>query len=144
MDLEHNAPLSGRAEILIHAPPEKVWLVLTDIARWPDWQPGVLSAELNSPLKTGAVIHWKARGMNIVSTVAEIELKRRIVWRGNSPGMRAAHIWDLEPVENATRVATRETISGWLAWVLKILSPRFLDKSLDDSLHALKKQAEQP
>lgn len=57
--------------------------------------------------------------------------------------MKAIHIWKFEPQENATRVITEESLSGWLARLLKLFDPAFLDKSLEASLRLLKAKAEQ-
>lgn len=57
-------------------------------------------------------------------------------------GMKAIHIWMLEPQENGTRVLTKESLSGWFPQIVKIFDPTFLEKSLSGSLQVLKAQAE--
>jgi uncharacterized protein YndB with AHSA1/START domain len=142
MNIDKHAPLNGRKEIVIAAPIERVWAALTDIERWPEWQPDVSAAKLEGPLSVGAIFRWKAKGLNITSVIRELEQPRRIGWTGDSIGMKAIHLWSLEPEGNSTRVVTEESLSGWFARVMKLLDASFLDKSLSGSLNVLKARAE--
>jgi hypothetical protein len=142
MQVDRNAPLCARGETIIQAPPDKVWSVLTGISRWPEWQAGVSSAALEGELAAGATFRWKANGLGITSTINDLEPERRIGWTGDSLGMRAIHHFALEPQDGGTRVTTEESISGWLARILKMFDPNYLDKSLAGSLQALKARAE--
>ena len=142
MKVDAHAPLTGRDEITIQAPPETVWSVLTDIAGWPQWQSGVSSAALDGELAVGTTFRWKANGLGITSTIQDLRPGRRIGWTGDSLGMRAIHLFALEPQDGVTRVTTEESLSGWLARILKFFDANYLDKSLASSLQALKTRAE--
>lgn len=142
MNVDPHAPLTGDDEITVQAPPDTVWSVLTDIDRWPEWQAGVSSAALEGDLAAGATFRWKANGLGITSTIQEFEPGRRIGWTGDSLGMRAIHIFALAPQDGGTRVTTEESLSGWLARILKIFDADYLDESLAGSLRALKARAE--
>lgn len=142
MDTDEKTVWTARATIEIAAAPEKVWAALTGIDRWPEWQPGVSAAKLDGGLAVGSVFRWKAKGLGIVSTVRELEPGKRIAWAGISLGMRAVHAWTLEATGAGTRVTTRESMSGWLASFMRIVSPGFLEKSVAASLHALKARSE--
>jgi uncharacterized membrane protein len=142
MNIDPNAPLTARKEIFITAPLETVWSLQSDIERWPTWQSDVSSAKLDGSLAVGTIFRWKAKGLNITSTIQELELGQRISWTGNSIGMKAVHIWMFEPQGNGTHVVTEESLSGWLARILRIFDPAFLEKSLAESLHILKTRAE--
>ena len=48
----------------------------------------------------------------------------------------------LKPHQDGTLVTTEESMDGWLVNVMKVMMPRFLDKSLDGWLQSLKRQAE--
>ena len=45
MNVDHNAPLVTRREIVIDAPLEVVWKLQTDFRAWPDWQGNSLLLE---------------------------------------------------------------------------------------------------
>lgn len=143
MTVDRNAPLVARQEIMIAARREKVWALLTDIERWPEWQSDVSSARLEGPLAPGTVFRWKAKGLGITSTIEMVEGEKRVGWTGDSLGMKAVHIWTLEQQTSGTRVITEESLSGWLASLLKIFDKHFLEKSLLNSLQVLKARVEQ-
>ncbi len=143
MHIDRHAPLQGRKEILVSAPLEQVWSILTKIDQWPKWQPDVSSARLAGELAVGTQFHWKANGLSISSRIAELEPMQRISWTGKSLGMQAIHIWTLAEQNNSTQVTTEESISGWLARTLKVFDTDFLEKSLSGSLERLKNEAEQ-
>jgi uncharacterized protein YndB with AHSA1/START domain len=143
MNIDQDAPLTGRDTVVIDAPLEKVWSDLTAIERWPEWQSSVSSAEFDGPLAIGTRFEWKANGLKIVSTIEDVKAERRIAWSGKSIGMKAVHQWELEPENGGTQVVTEESLSGWLAWVLKVFDRSFLEKSLDTALQELKARAEE-
>ncbi|OPY37480.1 MAG: Polyketide cyclase / dehydrase and lipid transport [Methanoregula sp. PtaU1.Bin051] len=129
-------------EITVNAPPETVWNVLAGIAEWPAWNPGVSSVTIGDNLTVGTHFRWRAKGIQISSTVTELIIGRRICWTGNSVGIHAMHLWTFEPVGGRTRVTTREALSGWLVKILTVFRPAFLDRSLEKTLAALKARAE--
>jgi uncharacterized protein YndB with AHSA1/START domain len=142
-EVDAHAPMSAQDSIHIAAPVEKVWASLTDIARWPEWQAPVSSATMDGELAPGTVFRWKAKGMGITSTLRDVEPPSRVSWTGDSLGMRAIHVWQLEPEGDGTRVTTMESMSGWLTRLVKLFSPRFLTQSMAESLQSLKRRAEQ-
>lgn len=142
MDIDTNAPVFARKEIIIHAPVEYVWQIQTDIENWSKWQPGITSTKLDGDLKAGTTFRWKAKGLNIVSTLHTVKLHRQIGWTGISPGMFAVHNWTFEARGEATLVTTEESLSGWLTRLMKLFDPDFLEKSLETSLQILKTRSE--
>jgi uncharacterized protein YndB with AHSA1/START domain len=143
MNIDQNAPMIARNEILVASPIEQVWQLLTDIERWPEWQPDISFAKLDGSLTEGTRFRWKAKGLNMTSILREVESNRRISRTGVSMGMKAIHIWTLEPQSNGTCVITEESLSGWLACLLKVFDTTFLEKSLKTSLQILKTTVDQ-
>jgi uncharacterized protein YndB with AHSA1/START domain len=142
MNIDTNAPVFARKEIIIHAPIEKVWQIQTDIENWNKWQPDITSAKLEGTLAAGTVFRWKAKGLNIVSTLHTVKPHQQIGWTGVSLGMFAIHNWTFEARGKTTFVVTEESLSGWLARLIKLFDPNFLEKSLEASLHILKTRSE--
>jgi uncharacterized protein YndB with AHSA1/START domain len=141
-EIDVNAPLTARKEVIIESPVDKIWKIQTDIEGWQKWQPDVTSARLESTISEGAGFHWKAKGLDIVSNFHTVEPQHRIGWTGKSLGMFAIHNWTFEPVDSGTRVITEESLSGWLARLMKLFDPKFLEKSLENSLNTLKAYVE--
>ncbi len=142
MNIDSTAALTARKETVIDAPLDQVWALQTDIDGWPAWQPDVTTARLEGALEAGTIFRWKAKGLNIVSTLQAVEPGRTIGWTGDSIGMRAVHIWHFEPQAGGTRVVTEESLSGWFPRLMKMFSPAFLENSLAASLQTLKTRAE--
>jgi hypothetical protein len=93
-------------------------------------------------LATGTMFYWKAKGLNITSTIQILEPMQSIGWTGKSLGMQAIHIWTFEKREDSVYVKTEESLSGWFPRVLKLFDPKFLEKSLQNSLQVLKAHVE--
>ncbi len=142
MKIDSNAPLHAEKGILISAPVEKVWSEMTQIDQWSTWQPDVTSSKVEGALATGAMFYWKAKGLNITSTIGKLEPMRSVGWTGNSVGMQAIHIWTFESRTDGTYVKTEESLSGWFPRILKLFDPKFLEKSLQNSLQVLKTHVE--
>ncbi|WP_322793248.1 SRPBCC family protein [Bellilinea sp.] len=142
MEINKSAPAFARREMLIHAPVEVVWQVLTDFGNWPDWQPDITFAKLDGDLREGTTFHWKAQGLNITSRLHTVQPPLRIGWTGTATGMTAIHNWSIEARGNDTLVTTAESLSGWLTRLMLLFDKHFLEKSLEASLLRLKKQAE--
>lgn len=142
MNIDTNAPVFARKEIVIHAPVEKVWELQTDIENWKRWQPDITAAKLEGALEAGTIFRWKAKGLNIVSTLHTVIPLKQIGWTGLSLGMFAIHNWMFEARGKTTLVVTEESLSGWLTRLMILLDPRFLEKSLETSLNNLKFVAE--
>ena len=136
------AQLSASRGLMILASPEAVWQVHTDIDAWSQWQRAISTAHTHGPLAVGSTFQWKSGGLAIASTVRELEPPRRITWSGRSLGTDAIQTWTFQPQDGGTLVKTDESMEGWLVSLLKLISPGFLDKSLDGWLHHLKVKAE--
>ena len=109
MDINTEAPVITRDEMVIDAPIETIWQIQTDVANWPSWQPDVDGTQVDAPLVVGSVFHWQTQGVDIASTVAEVEAPHRIVWVGPARGIVAVHVWTLHPHDDGVRVRTAES-----------------------------------
>jgi uncharacterized protein YndB with AHSA1/START domain len=87
MDIDENAPVITRDEILIDAPLGTVWDLHTDISSWPQWLPDIDSATMEGPLEAGTVFRWQTFGLSIESTIQEVDPPRRIAWSGPAQGI---------------------------------------------------------
>lgn len=116
--------------ITINAPVEKVWAVLTDFSRYPQWNPFVLS--LTGAVKKGNKIKVKLPGMKFSPTVKAFEANKELRWLGHLflPGLfDGEHRFELIKKENgSTEFIHAERFTG-------ILVPLFR-KMLDGSTKA--------
>jgi hypothetical protein len=143
MDINEDAPVISRDEILIEAAIESVWEIQTNVAEWPSWQPEVNSAEAEGPLEVGSAFRWQTAGLDITSTVEEIDPPRRIAWSGAAQGIVAVHVWTFEPWNEGTFVRTAESWEGEPVTANVETLQGALDGSLRAWLENLKRVAEE-
>jgi uncharacterized protein YndB with AHSA1/START domain len=141
-DLEVRGALVGASEIQIDAGADVVWDVLTAIDRWPSWNPLVAGATLEGDLRGESTFRWKAGPGTIVSTIKWVEPTSGIAWTGRTMGIRAFHVWRLEPRDGGTFVRTEESYDGLVARLFRHRLQHALDDGLEQGLVHLKAEAE--
>ena len=118
--------------IIIAAPPARVWDVLTDFARFPEWNPFVRS--IKGGLAVGSRLDVQIappgkKGMRFRPTVRAADASQELRWLGSLlvPGLfDGEHYFVLEPQGNGmTRFVHGERFSGILVGL--IMSMGMLD-----------------
>jgi uncharacterized protein YndB with AHSA1/START domain len=111
-----------RVETVIDAPPERVWAVLADFARWDQWNPTLLHPD--GPPAAGTEVRMKLQlgpvKVPMRQLIREVAPPRRLVWRSRQPIPRALDVerqFEIEPVDDGrrSRLVQSETTTGWLA-----------------------------
>jgi uncharacterized protein YndB with AHSA1/START domain len=131
-----------RAEATIAAPPDKVWSLITDVSRMPDWSPELVRM---LPLKRGGMrrgqwylginrrkaVVWPTRNV-----VAVLEPGRSVAWDTTSSGAR--WIWEIKASGEGTHVVHRRPVPEKLTLVSRLFAPVFLGGSAEhaDELEA--------
>jgi uncharacterized protein YndB with AHSA1/START domain len=141
-EINEQAPVVGRSEIEIAAPPEIVWNVLTTIDRWPSWNPAVKFASLEGVVEAGSKFRWKSGPATIRSTITDVEGPWRIAWAGTSFGLKATHVHTFEQRDGKTLVRTEESFDGLLARLFRGRLQKTMDGALRDGLRHLKVEVE--
>jgi hypothetical protein len=143
MDINTSAPAIATHELLIKAPAQKIWSLVTEIDNWPNWNPAVKSAKLNGSFDIGTTFNWKSGGIPIVSTLQEIQPTTKLIWTGKAIGTRAIHVWLFQPMpDDCVLVRTSESFDGWLVNIMRKSMQKTLDESLIAWLNQLKRRAE--
>ncbi len=142
MDIDRNAPVITRDEIVIAAPLSSVWDLFTDISSWTGWYKEIDSARLDAPLAVGAVFNWTTAGLNIASTVGELIPQQRIAWSGTVQGIVGIHVWRFIPAEDGVLVQTEESWDGEPVRQQRNFTQQALDQSIRSWLESLKRAAE--
>lgn len=69
-----------KTSIIINATPQRVWSILTDFEKYPNWNPFLTSLE--GDVKVGNTIKVNAGGMNFKPTVLAFEPNKELRWLG--------------------------------------------------------------
>jgi uncharacterized protein YndB with AHSA1/START domain len=141
-EVNANAPVLARSEVEIDAPPEIVWEIMAAIDRWPEWNPDVRHAELRGDLREGSTFRWKAGPGTIISTLEEVSPPRRIAWTGKTFGVKAAHVWAIEPRPGGSLVKTEESWERLPVKLFRKSSQKTVEKALHDGPQHLRREAE--
>jgi hypothetical protein len=136
------APAFSQAHIHIAATPDRVWDLLTNFNRWPQWNALVETAVFSGPLHPGSVFKWKSKGLTIVSTLQEVTPNRRLTWTGKTFGTQAIHTWEIEPTDQGVVLRTEESFDGWLPRLMPKTMQRALDETLQSWLKVIKSEVE--
>jgi hypothetical protein len=134
------------ATIQIDAPPAAVWAVLTDLDRYPEWNPLFRQASgqvaVGNRITLRSVHPANGRQMTVKPKITVADPGVELRWASSLPGiMSGEHSFTLTPAEGGTRLVQSETFRGLLvAFSGKILSRA--EASFRRLNEALKKRAE--
>lgn len=107
------------ATIQIDAPPMAVWAVLTDLSRYPEWNP--LFREASGEVAVGKRIRLRSvhpangRMMTVQPKIVTAEPGAELRWTSSLPGIISGeHSFTLSPVDGGTRLVQSESFRGLL------------------------------
>jgi hypothetical protein len=136
--------------IAISAPVERVWAVLLDVARYPEWNPFVRSIE--GPVSEGATITVRiespgGKGMTFCPIVLRVSAGREFRWKGKVvlPGIfDGEHYFRLASNrDGSTEFTHGERFTGLLVPLLRGALDRETRAGFEAMNRALKKRVEQ-
>ncbi|MCU1641869.1 MAG: Epimerase family protein YfcH [Nocardia sp.] len=105
----------------IALPPERLWAVLGDPARWPDWNPAVTAVTLHAAPGVGVTGDYLPRGrvneavhgrLAAPFTIATFVPERELTLEQPEPAGLMRLRWTLTPRDGGTELAQRLTFSG--------------------------------
>jgi len=128
----------------IDAPPMAVWAVLTDLSRYPEWNP--LFREASGEVAVGGRITLRAvqpangRLMTVRAKIVAADPGAELRWTSSVPGiMSGEHSFVLTPLDGGTRLAQTEIYGGLLAATVSVPRTETIFQAMND---ALKQRAE--
>ena len=99
----------------IHAPPDRVWAVMRDIERWPEWTASVTSVTPldGGPLAIGARARIRQpRLLPAVWRVTSLQDGSSFAWETRSPGVCVTARHWVEPAPGGSRATLALEFSG--------------------------------
>lgn len=141
-DINRNAPVQTQQQITIHASPEKIYHIMSDVNHWSTWNKDIQDPVIKVPFQKGNSFDWKSGGLTIHSTLHTATPYRKIGWSGPAFGAFAIHNWTLVPNGDSTIVIVDESMEGWLVSMMRKKFQSHLEQSLQVWLGDLKNEAE--
>lgn len=136
--------LECATEITVHAPPARIWWLLTNAADFPRWNSTV--TRITGPIEQGtrlAVEVVAAPGRTFKPTVTQLEPERTMVWSdGFAPMFKGVRTFTLTPHrDGSTGFAMVEVLSGLMLPMIRRALPDFAP-IFDAYAQDLKREAE--
>lgn len=138
-----------QTEIEINAASERVWSILTDFARYPEWNPFIRS--IQGDVVQGARLEVRiqpsgAKGMTFRPSVLAADAGRELRWLGHFlfPGIfDGEHCFEIEPIAaGKVRFRQSERFSGILVSLFRGSLDRDTRRGFEEMNRALKARAE--
>ena len=148
-DIPISATMDGveqRTSIDVAASPDRVWEVLVDVERWPEWTDSVSSVRpLDAgPLAVGSRVEVsQPRIPTGTYTVTSLEPGSAFTWEQRQPGSTVSAHHECAPLpDGGTRVELRVVMSGAVGGVVGRLYRKLTEKYLAMEAAGLKFRAE--
>ena len=108
-----------------HAPADRLWSVMSQVRRWPQWLPtvdAVTPLDPARPDEVGASYTVEQPGLpRAVWTITAIEPGRSFTWESARPGIRSVGTHELRPgADDTTTIVLGIAWSGLLAPLLRL------------------------
>ena len=127
----------------IGAPPEKVFSILCDVERWPEWTSTMTSVRARGPFALGSSAEVRQPRLRpAVWQVTSFEDGRNFTWTTHSLGLRmtAGHL--IEPQGTGSRVVLSFELSGFLAPLASRLYGGLIERYITTESQGLKRRSE--
>jgi hypothetical protein len=117
--IDGDAPVLARHEILVQAPIDVLWELHIGVNDWPAWQKDITTANLAGPFEPGAFFEWTSAGFTVNSTIydvspptGDVSPRSRTLWGGTAQGITGIHEWTFRDMTQGVLVATNESFAG--------------------------------
>ncbi|WP_374970005.1 SRPBCC family protein [Terrabacter sp. BE26] len=137
--------MEQQTSVDVDAPAARVWAVLRDVERWPEWTSSFRSVTLLDPaLGEGARVRAdQPRIPTTVWTVTHLAEGREFTWEASGPGLRTVGRHVVESTgDGRCRVTLSITQSGWAGALVGRAYRSLTDRYLATEAAGLKAQAE--
>ena len=116
----------------IDAPADRVWTVMSDVAKWAEWTPSVKRIDLltNGPLAVGSRVKiYQPKLPPALWEVSEVRPGESFTWVSRAPGVRVTGRHAIERRGAGSRVTLsisyEGALGGLLAWLMRDANVRY-------------------
>lgn len=135
-----------RTSIDVAAAPDRVWEVLVDVERWPEWTDSVIAVRPldDAPLAVGSRFEIsQPRIPTGTYTVTALEPGRAFTWEQRQPGSTVSAHHECAPLpDGGTRVELTVSMGGVVGGVVGRLYGKLTDRYLAMEAAGLRSRAE--
>ena len=122
---------------------ERLWDILADVKSWPEWQvTSYIRPILTSPVKEGSAFVAELGGLKWNLSVVKAERPTKLSWSAQRLGLKALHEWEFFEEGGKTKAVARESMSGWMLFLMYPVAKRKLPRTDEKWLADLKARAE--
>jgi uncharacterized membrane protein len=131
--------------IMIDAPPERVWAVMSDIERWHEWTASIRSIRRTNggPLRVGASARVHQPKLPpadwVVTTLQE---GRAFEWESRAPGVRVIGTHSVEPSGEGSRAVLSIRYLGMIGHVIGAVTAGINRRYIGMEAEGLKRRSE--
>ncbi|HJQ11772.1 MAG TPA: SRPBCC family protein [Gemmatimonadaceae bacterium] len=129
----------------IAAPPQRVWQVMSDVEKWPEWTQSVDRAKRldSGTFRVGSRARLKQpKFLPAVWEVIDLDAPRSFTWVSRSPGVVASAKHRIEATNSGSRVTLSVAYGGLLGGIVARLLGGITDRYLMYEAAGLKQRSE--
>jgi len=129
----------------INAAPERVWDVMTDVERWPEWTASMSEVRLieGDRLAVGARVRVRQPKLPASTLeVTELEPERAFTWQAASPGVNFVGKHEIAPAGTGVTVTLSAQFSGPLAGIAGLFTSGMTRRYVKMEAEGLKRRSE--
>jgi uncharacterized protein YndB with AHSA1/START domain len=130
----------------IAAAPERVWKVMVDVERWPEWTKSMSRVRRldNGPFRVGSRARVsQPKLLPAVWTVTRFDAGRSFTWSAGSFGFRVSGSHSVEPIASGSRATLTLQFDGVLGGLIARLLRNLNVEYMDLEAAGLKRRSEQ-
>lgn len=113
---------------VVRTAPDRAFALLTDLASWPTWSPGLTEVSIEA-LAQFFTVQWHGHRFEVF--VGESKPPHRIGWLGIGAGVQLYQAWLLTTAEDGTHVVTENVVRGTAPKALDTLSATWMEHLSD-------------